>query len=89
MLIMTGTNYNSYEFTPTNVITFNLVALPAVLAPTITINMINQQKNFIDFNLTLNVDSILYYNLFIGDSNMLTESAENIQVYIKNNQAIL
>ena len=51
--------------------------------------MINQQKTFIDFNLTLNVDGIVYYHLFIGDSSNDAKSAEDIQVNLKNHQTIL
>jgi hypothetical protein len=52
-----------------------LIASPAIPAPSVTVTMINQQKTFIDFNLTLNVDGIVYYNLFIGDSAANTRSA--------------
>lgn len=33
--VLTGTNYNSYQFSPSNVVNFNLVTLPALPAPTI------------------------------------------------------
>ena len=61
-----------------------MIASPAIPAPSIIVTMINQQKTFIDFNLTLNVDGIVYYNLFIGDSAANTRSAESIQIYLKN-----
>jgi hypothetical protein len=51
--------------------------------------MINQQKTFIDFNLTLNVDGIVYYHLFIGDSSADVMGVSNIQINLKNHQAIL
>ena len=66
-LILAGTNYNSYTFSPSSQIIFNLVALPVLPSPTLQIELINQQKTFVDFNLTLNSDSYIYYHLYIGD----------------------
>lgn len=67
-LVVTGTNYNSYTFAPSNVINFNLIDLGSVPDPSVQIQLINQQKTFVDFNITTNVDGILYYNMYIGDS---------------------
>ena len=67
-LILTGTNYNSYRFSPSSKIIFNLVTLPVLASPTVDILLINQQKTFVDFNLTFNSDVYLYYHLYIGDS---------------------
>ena len=67
-LVLTGTNYNSYKLAPTNVITFNLITLSNVSNPNVQLELINQQKTFVDFNVTQNVDGILYYHLYIGDS---------------------
>jgi len=88
-LVLTGTNYNSYAFSPSNVITFNLVSLGNVSSPNVQLELINQQKTFVDFNVTLNVNGILYYHLYIGDSTGNALSAEAIQVYIKNQISII
>lgn len=37
-----------------------------------------------DLNLTVNLDGMMYYQLYIGDSPTTAISAENIQIYIKN-----
>ena len=36
-LILTGTNYNSYRFSPSSKIIFNLVTLPVLSSPTVDI----------------------------------------------------
>jgi hypothetical protein len=81
--VLTGTNYNSYTFSPSAVVTFNVVNLPATPTPTVSIIMINQQKTFVDFNITQNVDGILYYELYIGDSSADVLSSQDIQVQLK------
>jgi hypothetical protein len=88
-MVLAGTNYNSYKFTPSNIITFNLVTLPALPSPTVQVKMINQQKTFVDFNLTLNVDGLVYYELLIGDSTANGLPVEKIQIYIKNQVSLI
>jgi hypothetical protein len=66
--IFTGTNYNSYTFSPSNIVLFNLINLTNVATPSITLQMVNQQKTFVDLNLTLNIDGIVFYELYIGTS---------------------
>ena len=88
-LILTGTNYNSYTFSPSNVVTFNLVSLVNVPNPTVAIEMINQQKTFVDFNITVNIDGILYYHLYIGDSTGNVMGSEAIQIAVKNQLSTL
>jgi hypothetical protein len=83
-LILTGTNYNSYKFAPSDEIVFNLVSLTNVQNPTVGIELINQQKTFVDFNITVNVNGILYYHLYIGKSSENTMTSEAIQIAIKN-----
>ena len=51
--------------------------------------MINQQKTFVDFNLTLNVDGLVYYELLIGDSTANGLPVEKIQIYIKNQVSLI
>jgi len=68
---------------------FNLVTLVNVPSPTVQVLMINQQKTFVDFNLTLNVDGLLYYELFIGDYAGNRLSDEQIKVDLKNQLSII
>ncbi len=87
--VLTGTNYNSYKFSASNVIRFNLVTLAVMPLPLVQLELINQQKTSVDFNITTNTDGMVYYHLYIGESPGNVMTVEEVQVHIKNQIAIL
>ena len=60
-LTLSGINYESYSFSPSNIITLNVVNTVPNVAPTIQLELNNQQKTFLDVNFTNNVDGIIFY----------------------------
>lgn len=85
---LTGTNYNSYAFVPTNQMTVILSNSIANIAPTIQLKLNNQQKTFLDVNFTNNVDAMIYYQLQLGQ-NASPLSLQAIQLNIKTNTWVL
>ena len=85
---LTGTNYQSYAFTPSNQITINIINGIANTPPTVTLALTNQQKTFLDVNFTNNVDGTIFYHLMLGQ-NMISYDIQSIQVSIKSNTWIL
>lgn len=53
--------------------------------PAVNVIMINQQKTFIDFNITPTLPGIVYYQLQLG-RNMPAIDIIQHQIYLKNNQ---
>lgn len=82
-LHLSGSNYNSYQFAPSNTITLNVVNNVVNTPPTLSLLLHNQQKTFLDVNFTNNVDGVIYYQMMIGQS-MNPLSLQNLQVYIKS-----
>lgn len=60
-MFLSGTNYNSYAFSPSNEIILNVVNTVPNVTPTLTLTLNNQQKTFLDVNFTNNVDGIIFY----------------------------
>ena len=60
-MTLSGINYQSYAFSPSNIITLNVVNTVANVAPTLTLKLNNQQKSFLDVNFTNNVDGTIFY----------------------------
>jgi|688.fasta_scaffold571668_1 hypothetical protein len=58
---LSGSNYNSYQFSPSNQIMVNIVPGVASVAPVISLELKNQQKTFLDVNFTNNVDGLILY----------------------------
>lgn len=85
---LSGSNYNSYKFSPSNQIMVNIVGGVANVAPVITLALKNQQKTFLDVNFTNNVDGTIFYQLMLGQ-NMQPLDIQSIQVHIKANSWIL
>jgi hypothetical protein len=85
---LTGSNYRSYAFTPSNKIMINVVTNVANTAPTLNLVLNNQQKTFLDVNFTNNVDGTIFYQLMLGQ-NMTPLDIQSIQVYIKANKWLL
>lgn len=65
---LTGSNYQSYAFTPSNQIMINIVTNVANTVPTLNLVLNNQQKTFLDVNFTNNVDGTIYYQLMLGQN---------------------
>ena len=65
---LSGTNYNSYAFTPSNQILINVLSNIANTTPTLTLSLHNQQKTFLDVNFTNNVDGTIFYQMQIGNN---------------------
>lgn len=88
-LFLSGTNFASYSFSPSDTISLNVVAA-AVSRPTPSISLVlnNQQKTFLDVNFTTNVDGIVFYQMVLGSSPTM-ESLQNLQVYTKSGQWVL
>lgn len=86
-MVIAGVNYLSYRFVPSSFITVNIVGKLPTVTPTITLEVINQQKSFISFNTTLNTDGILYYHLYLSQGSPLT--SEEIKILYKQNNLIL
>lgn len=85
---LSGSNYNSYKFSPSNKITVNIVNGVANVSPTLTLVLKNQQKTFLDVDFTNNVDGTIFYHLMLGQ-NMQPLDIQSIQVYIKANTWLL
>jgi hypothetical protein len=85
---LSGSNYNSYKFSPSNQIVVNIVGGVSNVAPTVALLLKNQQKTFLDVNFTNNVDGTIFYQLMLGQ-NMQPLDVQSIQVYIKANSWIL
>ena len=60
-LFLSGTDYESYTFTPSSIITLNVVNNVTNTTPTLGLQLNNQQKTFLDVNFTNNVDGIIFY----------------------------
>ena len=67
-LYLTGTNYQSYAFSPSNIITINVVNNITNSTPAITLTLNNQQKTFLDINFTNTVDGTIFYQLMLGQN---------------------
>ena len=65
---ISGTDFQSYTFTPSNVVTLNVVNTIPKVSPTLTLQLKNQQKTFLDVNFTNNVDGTIFYEMVIGKS---------------------
>jgi hypothetical protein len=87
-LHLSGTNYNSYYFSPSSTITFNVQPAVVIAAPTIALALNNQQKSFLDVNFTNNVDGLIYYALMLG-KDKTAPSIQSLQVDVKNNLWIM
>jgi hypothetical protein len=85
---LSGTNYNSYKFSPSNQILINVVVSVPNVVPTVSLVLNNQQQTFFDVNFTNNVDGMIFYQLILGQ-NMTPLDVQSIQVYIKSNTWIL
>lgn len=62
-----GNNYKSYIFTPNENVTITIgpaISLPA--SPSVSIVLINRQKTFLDFNITVSVPGTVFYHLELG-----------------------
>jgi hypothetical protein len=58
---LSGTNFNSYTFSPSNQVILSVVNNVANITPTIGLALNNQQKTFLDINFTNNVDGTIFY----------------------------
>lgn len=85
---LSGSNYNSYQFSPSNQILVNIVAGVANVAPVISLELNNQQKTFLDVNFTNNVDGLIFYQIMLGQ-NMTPLDIQSMQIYIKSNIWVL
>lgn len=84
---VTGTNYKSYDFTPSNIVNINVISVVAS-PPTLTLVLKNQQKTFLDVNFTSNVDGTIFYQVMLGSSATPLD-LQTIQVEIKNNKWLI
>jgi hypothetical protein len=85
---LSGTNYNSYTFVPSNVIQINVIPSISNVVPTIALRLKNQQKTFLDIFFTNNVDGTIFYQMMIGQ-NMTPLSLQEILVNLKANKWVL
>ena len=58
---LSGTNFNSYIFSPSNQVTLNVVTNVTNTSPTLSLVLHNQQKTFLDVKFTNNVDGNIFY----------------------------
>ncbi len=65
-LHLSGSNYASYNFTPSNQIILNVVNNTVNTIPTLSLVLNNQQKTFLDVNFTNNVDGLIFYQMMLG-----------------------
>jgi len=87
-LSISGTNYQSYTFSPSNVVTLNVVNTIPNVAPVLSLHLNNQQKSFLDVNFTNNVNGIIFYEMVLG-SGVTTNTLPNMQVLTKAGSWIL
>ena len=81
---ITGTNYASYAFTPSNIILVNIYNNITNTTPTIALALNNQQKTFLDITFTNNVDGMIFYQMMLGQ-NQTPLDLQSIQIYLKSN----
>lgn len=81
-LQLSGSNYDSYTFSPSNKIILHVVTNTPNTIPTLNMVLNNQQKTFLDVNFTNNVDGIIFYEMMMGQ-NMTPNSLQTLQVYVK------
>ena len=81
-LYLSGTNYNSYVFSPSDQIILDVVSGVANVTPVLTLSLKNQQKTFLDIDFSNSVDGIIFYEMALGQS-VATNSLQNMQVYTK------
>lgn len=65
-LQFSGSNYESYTFTPSKQITLNVVTSVLSTVPSLSLVLNNQQRTFLDVNFTNNVDGTIFYQMMIG-----------------------
>jgi len=65
-LHLSGTNFESYAFSPSNIIILNVVTNVANTTPALSLVLNNQQKTFLDVNFTNSVDGVIFYEMMIG-----------------------
>jgi len=63
-------------------------ALTLPTSPSLSLQLINRQKTFLDFNITPTVTGNIFYHFQIGQD-VSPLSLTEIQVYLKNNQNII
>jgi hypothetical protein len=85
---LTGTNYDSYEFAPSNQITINISPVVTNTTPTVALVLKNQQKTFLDIDFTSNVDGTIFYQMVLGQ-NVAPLDLQSIQVNLKSNNWLL
>lgn len=83
-----GTNYASYTFAPEASFLVFLSPSSTLPAPNIQLEVTNQQKNFLSFNITSNTKGIMYYHFKIGTQIDVMDD-EDIKILIKKNNYIL
>lgn len=86
-LHLSGTNYKSYSFTPSNAILINIVNTTNI-NPTLSLRLNNQQKTFLDVNFTNNVAGTIFYQMMVG-ANMIPLDLQSIQIYMRLNTWVL
>lgn len=84
---LSGTNYKSYNFTPSNTILINIVNSTNV-SPSLSLRLNNQQKTFLDVNFTNNVAGTIFYQTMVG-ANRTPLDLQSIQIYLKLNTWVL
>ena len=82
-LQLSGSNFASYNFTPSNQIIFNVVNSTVNTVPTLALALNNQQKTFLDVNFTNNVDGLIFYEMMLGQSKT-PNTLQTQQVNIKS-----
>lgn len=82
---ITGTNYGSYSFTPSNQIIVNIYNNITNTTPIIDLALNNQQKTFLDIAFTNNVDGMIFYQMMLGQ-NQTPLDLQSIQIYLKSNK---
>ena len=87
-LVFIGTNFRSYEFDPSASVTINIISALSLPTPSLDIEIINIQKTFLDFNLSINSPGTIFYQLQIGQDMEAMDSVD-IQVHLKNHEYIL
>lgn len=63
---LSGTNYQSYKFSPSETLIIDVVSSIPNTIPTIALALKNQQRTFLDVNFTNNVDGMIFYHLKLG-----------------------
>ena len=87
-LVLGGTDYRSYIFSPSENVTINIISSGVVLTPQISFVVANRQRTFVEFNITTNTDGNVYYHYQLGQD-MEPINEVDLKVRVKSHEDVI